>query len=167
MATNFKVGEKNPVVNVLSYNNSEAFEEAKSMMIGKEKISSFFDLDIEGKPVIRMESNTRNRFPLQFNQSVLDWYMKYLSEGTYEDFGIDPTAIEKTDSTPNDFRKMILKEFVESGIKVQFTPEFRERRGRLSGIATFRYGSIFFYMDRTEDVVEYLSLKFYILFFRH
>lgn len=160
MKLNFNIGVQTPANNSLPYNNTEAFQEAKSMMARKERISAFFDLDSEGYLVIRMESNTTNRFPLQINQSVLDWIMRYLEKGEKEDFGIDPTQVEKTDITdPNEFRKEMLMKFIESNIKVQFIPEFRDKRGRLSGTANFRNGSFFFYMDRTEEIVEYLREK--------
>lgn len=43
--------------------------------------------------------------------------------------------------------------------RIQFTPEFRDRTGKLSATASFPYGQIFFFMERDQELVEYLRGK--------
>ena len=53
----------------------------------------------------------------------------------------------------------MLKLFVESKVNMQFTPEFRDRRGQLTAVVNFNFGNIFFFVNRDEDIVSYLQEK--------
>ena len=84
--------------------------------------------------------------------------MNYLLKGEAEDFNVKPDAVAKSEETDaNKFRKDMLKLFVENGIgNIQFTPEFRDRTGKLTAVANFRNGTILFFMERDEEITSYL-----------
>ena len=139
------------------YNNVAAHEELKSMMSRFDRLNIFFDIDEDGYEVIKVESTYVKRFAYQLNDKSANWLMTYLSTGKSEDFGVEP----KSDQTNgNEYRKNMLKLFVESkAVNIQFTPEFRDRRGQLTAVANFKFGNIFFFVNRDEDIASYLQEK--------
>ena len=143
------------------YNNVAAHEELKSMMSRFDRLNIFFDIDEEGYEVIKVESTYVKRFAYQLNGESANWLMTYLSTGKSEDFGVEPSEVQKSDQVNgNDYRKNMLKQFVESKVvNIQFTPEFRDRRGQLTAVANFKFGNIFFFVNRDEDIVSYLQEK--------
>ena len=143
------------------YNNVAAHEELKSMMSRFDRLNIFFDIDEDGYEVIKVESTYVKRFAYQLNDESANWLMTYLSTGKSEDFGVEPSEVQKSDQTNgNEYRKNMLKLFVESkAVNIQFTPEFRDRRGQLTAVANFKFGNIFFFVKRDEDIVSYLQEK--------
>ena len=139
------------------YNNVAAHEELKSMMSRFDRLNIFFDID----EVIKVESTYVKRFAYQLNDKSANWLMTYLSTGKSEDFEVEPSEVQKSDQTNgNEYRKNMLKLFVESkAVNIQFTPEFRDRRGQLTAVANFKFGNIFFFVNRDEDIVSYLQEK--------
>lgn len=136
-------------------------EELKSMMSRFDRLNIFFDIDEDGYEVIKVESTYVKRFAYQLNDESANWLMTYLSTGKSEDFGVEPSEVQKSDQTNgNEYRKNMLKLFVESkAVNIQFTPEFRDRRGQLTAVANFKFGNIFFFINRDEDIVSYLQEK--------
>ena len=143
------------------YNNVAAHEELKSMMSRFDRLNIFFDIDEDGYEVIKVESTCVTRFAYQLNDKSANWLMTYLSTGKSEDFGVEPSEVQKSDQTNgNEYRKNMLKLFVESkAVNIQFTPEFRDRRGQLTAVANFKFGNIFFFVNWDEDIVSYLQEK--------
>jgi sugar (pentulose or hexulose) kinase len=78
-----------------------------------------------------------------------------------EDFEVNPTNIKKSEiEDANQFREEMLILFINGEMgRIQFTPEFRDRTGKLSATASFPYGQIFFFMERDQELVEYLRGK--------
>ncbi|WP_289158048.1 hypothetical protein [uncultured Muribaculum sp.] len=87
--------------------------------------------------------------------------MGYLKEGKTEDFNFDPMQVEKTEyADANTFKTEMLKMFVDNKLgNIQFTPQLRDRSGKLSAVASFRHGIISFRVERTEELCEYLRDK--------
>lgn len=143
------------------YNNVAAHEELKSMMSRFDRLNIFFDIDEYGYEVVKVESTYVKRFAYQLNDASANWLMAYLSTGKDEDFGIEPSEAQKSDQTNGyEYRKNMLKSFVETkAVNIQFTPEFRDRRGQLTAVANFKFGNIFFFINRDEDIVSYLQEK--------
>lgn len=143
------------------YNNLEAHNEVKAMMIRGERVQFYLTIDRYGYEAIRIESKTTKNFAYQLNQESFNWIMKYLMNGETEDLTVKPDEVVKSEETDaNKFRKDMLKLFVENGIgNIQFTPEFRDRQGKLTATATFRNGVILFFIERDEDITEYLREK--------
>lgn len=143
------------------YNNAAAHEELNAMMTRFDRINAFFDIDEDGYEVVKVESTYVKRFAYQLNDESANWLMTYLSTGKSEDFGVEPSDVQKSDQTNgNEYRKNMLKLFVESkAVNIRFTPEFRDRRGQLTAVANFKFGNIFFFINRDEDIVSYLQKK--------
>lgn len=144
-----------------TYNNVEAHNELKGMMNRSERIQLYFTIDRFGCEAIRVESKTTQGFNYQMNQTSFDWLMSYLMKGETEDINVNPSEIEKSEIEEADsFRESMLKLFIENGIgRIQFTPEFRDHSGRLTATATFRHGTILFFVKRTEELTNYLRGK--------
>lgn len=157
---NFNINGIMPNV-VESYNNIEAHNELKAMMNRGERVQLYFTIDRFGYEAIRVESKTTKNFAYQLNQESFNWVMKYLMNGETEDLTVKPDKVIKSEEKDaNNFRKDMLKLFVENGIgNIQFTPEFRDRQGKLTATATFRNGVILFFIERDEDITEYLREK--------
>ena len=143
-----------------TYPNAEAHQELKAMMNRGEKITVNFYLNKDGYEVVYVESRTTQSFQYILTEAGLNWLIGYLKKGETEDFNVNPTSLTKSDEeSVNSYRKNMLKAFVENKIgNIQFTPEFRDRTGRLSATANFPKGTILFYVERDEDITEYLSL---------
>ena len=144
-----------------SYNNTAAHTELKAMMNRNERLTLYFTIDRYGYEAIRVESKTTKNFAYQINQVAFAWVMNYLMRGETEDFNVNPDAVAKSEETDaNKFRKDMLMLFVENGIgNIQFTPEFRDRTGKLTAVANFRNGTILFFMERDEEITDYLREK--------
>ena len=88
------------------YNNVAAHEELKSMMSRFDRLNIFFDIDEDGYEVIKVESTYVKRFAYQLNYKSANWLMTYLSTGKSEDFGVEPSEVQKSDQTNgNEYRK--------------------------------------------------------------
>ena len=86
--------------------------------------------------------------------------MKYLKEGETEDFGTKPENVEAyKEDDDNDFQLQIFKQLIESGKVLQFVPTFRETNGYISATSSYMKGKIFFRLERTDSLVEYLQEK--------
>ena len=88
------------------YNNVAAHEELKSMMSRFDRLNIFFDIDEDGYEVIKVESTYVKRFAYQLNDESANWLMTYLSTGKSEDFGVEPSEVQKSDQTNgNEYRR--------------------------------------------------------------
>ena len=144
-----------------SYNNTAAHTELKAMMNRNERLTLYFTIDRYGYEAIRVESKTTKNFAYQINQEAFAWVMNYLMKGETEDFNVKPDAVAKSEEIDaNKFRKDMLKMVVENKIgNIQFTPEFRDRTGKLTAVGNFRNGTILFFMERDEEITDYLREK--------
>ena len=118
----------------------------------------FLCIDHNGYESLRIESSTTKRFTYQLTQEGLDWVLGYLTKGIVEDNSLDPTPSAKSDETnDNDFRKKMLMAFVEANVgNFQTLPAFLDRPGRLTTTASFRNGSIIFFLDRDDEIEGFL-----------
>ena len=141
-----------------SYDNTAAHTELKAMMNRNERLTLYFTIDRYGYEAIRVESKTTKNFAYQIGQEAFAWVMNYLMKGETEDFNVKPDAVAKSEERDaNKFRKEMLKLFVENGLgNIQFTPEFRDRTGKLTAVANFRNGTVLFFMERDEEITSYL-----------
>lgn len=140
------------------YNNNEAHNELKAIMNRHERISISFSIDKDGYEIVYAESKTTAWFKYRLNAESFAWIMRYLTSGETEDFNVKPMELAKTEyENPDAFKSDMLKMFVENKLgNLQFTPEIRDRSGKLSAIASFRHGIVSFRVERTEEMTEYL-----------
>lgn len=143
------------------YPNTEAHAELKAMMMRGERVNISFGIDRFGFEVAYPQSKTTDWFGYQLNPESMAWILHYLTNGEMEDFNVNPTEVVKSEyATKNDFLTDILKMFIENKLgNIQFTPEIRDRSGKISAIASFRHGIVSFRVERTEQMTEYLRDK--------
>lgn len=151
---------KNLFSEVKAYNNEAAHNELRSMMERGERLKMFFCVDSYGYECLKIESNTTTRFTYQLTQEGMDWIIDYLTQGNVDDNNLDPTPKEKTEETSDNFRKKMLMAFVEAKVgNFQTLPAFLSRPGRLTSTASFKYGSIMFFLERDEEIEDFLRDK--------
>jgi hypothetical protein len=81
--------------------------------------------------------------------------MQYLNTGNVNS-PYEPTPMAPIEVDSNSYRVDILKLFINAGKKIQWTPLFRERNGKLSCSHIAKYGKVFFYVDYTEELINWL-----------
>jgi len=143
-----------------SYDNNGAHDELKRIMQRGENLSVKFGTDKENYPYAWCESSSTSGFKYRLIQPGLNWISNYLSISKDEDFNVNPKDVEPFgESEDNNFQLQIFKQLIESGKKLKFTPLFREKNGYISATANFMRGWIFFRLERTDELVEYLQEK--------
>lgn len=141
-----------------AYPNTEAHAELKAMMMRGERVNLSFGIDRLGYEVAYPQSKTTDWFSYQLNPENMAWILRYLTNGETEDFNVKPTELVKSEyATKNEFIADMLKMFVENELgNIQFTPEIRDRSGKISAIASFRHGLVSFRVERTDEMCDYL-----------
>lgn len=143
-------------INVAKYDNSSAYDELQAMMKQDKPISVRFGLK-DNYPCVYVENRNTRCFPYQIKEKSLNGFLHYLETGEITDFDPDPMKLDEiSDEEANKFRESIFKEFVESGIDIQYTPTFREYNGYTTGLVTLRKGTIFLSTKRTTEFMEFL-----------
>ena len=148
------------VPQVKKYDNEGAHNAIKSMMQRKETLSIRLYTNKENYPCIWVESLNVAGFKYHVNPDSFNWIYNYLKTGESEDKGINPNELNpyKADED-NNFQLSILKQLIESGKRVQFVPLFREVNNYINATSAFLRGKIFFRLERTEELMEYLREK--------
>lgn len=137
------------------YDNKGAYQTLQEMMNRKEVINVKFFADKQGYPCAWIESANVAGFKYILKNESFAGLMKYLIKGEVSDFDAAPIQIE-TVNDPRDFQLNLFKQFVESGRKIQYVPLFREANGYVSANIPFFKGKIFFRVERTSELLDYL-----------
>ena len=146
---------KQPVV---PYDNEGACSELlKDMQRGDNLTIKFYE-DNEGYACAQVESKNVSSFKVRLNPSIFTWITQYLETGK-STTQYDPTSMKPIDTDPEDFKANMLKLFVNGGKTIQWTPQFRERNGKLSGTHIAKHGKIYFYVERSEELIDWLREK--------
>ena len=148
------------VPQVEKYDNQGAHNAIKSMMQRKETLSIRLYTDKDNYPCIWIESYNVAGFKYYVTPISFKWIYTYLTTGESEDGGIQPTELNPYQAgEDNNFQLSILKQLIESGKRVQFVPLFREVNNYISATSAFLRGKIFFRVERTEELLDYLREK--------
>lgn len=141
-----------------AYPNTEAHAELKAMMMRGERVNLSFGIDRLGYEVAYPQSKTTDWFSYQLNPENMAWILRYLTNGETEDFNVKPTELVKSEyATKNEFIADMFKMFVDNKLgNIQFTPQLRDRSGKISAIASFRHGLVSFRVERTDEMCDYL-----------
>lgn len=137
------------------YDNRGAYKTLQDMMSRKEVINVKFYADKQGDPCAWIESANVAGFKYILKNGSFAGLMKYLVKGEVSDFDADPMQTE-TVNDPKGFQLNLFKRFVESGRKIQYVPLFREANGYVSANIPFFKGKIFFRVERTSELLDYL-----------
>lgn len=151
----FKItGTNVPVSNV--YDNEGAHNQIKLMMQKGEILSIKFFTTKDSYPCAWIESAGVAGFKYLLTEEGLTWLFNYLTQGSTEDFGVNPMEAQPYKEGEEDIQLSVVKQIAESS-KIQWTPLFRERNTTtISGYKGYLKGKIHFRLPRTEELLDYL-----------
>ena len=144
-----------PAQAVAQYDNEGAFQQMLSMMKRGERIDLKLFTSKDNHPSVWAESRTVAGFRYDVSSETFESLLHYLRTGNYESF-------EKCQSEPDeldegaDFQLMVLKQFVEGGVKLQYVPQFREYADKVTASISYMKGKIIFRVNRTQELMDYL-----------
>lgn len=151
------------VISANSYDNMGAHNTVKFMMQKGEYLTVKFRMDKGGYDYAWVESRTLKGFKYQLAEEGLKWLLNYMQTGALEDNEVKPDKVTPEEEEGTDFQTEILKFFIEMKFKVQCTPTFRETSGYINAIASFKKGKVIFKIKHTEELVDYLREKEYLI----
>ena len=137
------------------YDNDGACKELAKDMKRGDNLSIRFSRDAEGYASIWVETKNVAGYKVRLNPSILSWVMSYIEDGVAE-CQYNPEPIAPIEEDCETYKENILKLFINAGKKIQWTPLFRERNGKLSGSYISKYGKIFFYLRQTDELMDWL-----------
>lgn len=144
-----------PAQATIEYDNEGAFQQMLSMMKRGERIDFKLFTSKDNHPSVWAESRTVAGFRYDVSSESFDSLLLYLRTGNYEPF-------EKCQSEPDeldegtDFQMMIMKQFVEGGVLLQYVPQFREYTDKVTACISYQKGKILFRVNRTQELMDYL-----------
>ncbi len=141
---------------VKKYDNEGAYQTLLVMMKRKEQLAVKFYSGKDNIPCAWIESKRVQGFKYQLKSETFQGLMNYLTNGEVTDFDHNPA---ETDTLPEDadFQRMVLEQFIESNMTIQFKPLFRERPLYISGLLPCYYGKVIFQMKRSDTLLDYLT----------
>ena len=139
-----------------AYDNKGAHQALLGMMNRKEVINVKFFTDKQSYPCAWIESKGVAGFKYQLKSESFKGLLRYLAKGEVTDFDADPMNVETQSNPQEDFQLNILKMFIEGGWKIQYVPLFRESNGHVSANLPLYKGKIFFRVERTNELLDYL-----------
>ena len=80
--------------------------------------------------------------------------MRYIENG--KPFECDPVPMDAIQTDDETYKTDMLRLFVNANKTIQWTPLFRERNGKLSGTHIAKYGKVFFYVECTDELLDWL-----------
>ena len=146
-------------VATVTYDNSGAHNQLRSMMARKEHLSLNFGIDKDSYFYTMIESKTTTPFKYQLNDIGFKNLFNYLLHGECDLRNINPMIRSKTSGKSSDY---IRTELMTSLIKhnkgeFQIKPAFLDKPDRLTLTAKFPYGCILFSIPRTDEIVNRLK----------
>jgi hypothetical protein len=143
-------------IKTAKYDNQSAYEELQVMMKQDKPISVRFGVK-DNYPCVYVENRNTRCFPYQIKEKSLNGFLHYLLTGEITDFDPDPMKLDEiSDEETGKYKESMFRQFVESGINIQYTPTFREYNGYITGLVTLRKGTIFLSTKRTPEFMDFL-----------
>lgn len=140
---------------VIPYDNKGACDELTKDMGRGDNLSIKFSKDADGYSCVWVESKNVAPYKVRLNPGIFIWLMQYIETGK-TDCNYDQTPMEPIETEDNAYKVDMLKLFVKNGKTIQWKPLFRERNGKLSGTYIARYGKVFFYVNYSDELIEWL-----------
>lgn len=140
---------------VVPYDNEGACSELLKDMQRGDNLTIKFYKDNDGYACAQVESKNVSSFKVRLNPSIFAWIMQYLDTGK-STAQYDATPMEPIERELEDYKVDMLRLFVNRGKAIQWTPQFRERNGKLSGTHIAKYGKVYFYVERSEGLIDWL-----------
>ncbi len=149
----FSIPAEKPVIT--PYDNEGACAELKKDMKREDNLSVSFSKDKEGYSCVWVESKNVASYKVRLNPELFRVLMQYIETGKGME-NYDPTPMEPIEADVEVYKADMLKLFVDKGKKIQWTPMFRERNGKLSGAYIAKHGKVFFYVNYSDELIDWL-----------
>jgi hypothetical protein len=140
------------------YDNTGAQAEVEKMMKRGDKLSVKFGTTKDLHPYAWIESKNVAGFKYLLNRSRLIFLVRYIDKGEIIEYAGDPMQSD-TLKEGEDYQLYMLKQFIEGGQKLQYTPLFREYNDKISAQKAMFKGTVFFRVPRTKENLDYLREK--------
>ena len=137
------------------YDNTGAQAEVEKMMKRGDKLSVKFGTTRDQHPYAWIESKNVAGFKYLLNRSRLIFLVRYIDKGEIIEYAGDPMQSD-TLKEGEDYQLYMLKQFIEGGQKLQYTPLFREYNDKISAQKAMFKGTVFFRIPRTKENLDYL-----------
>jgi hypothetical protein len=132
-----------------AYDNEAAHRQLKLLMMQHKQL----DIKVENEEIwISCQGVTDLRYLL--NEESWQWILGYLQTGDYEDFGVFPSAVSHI--VFDGYKESKVRELHEQGCKIVSIPFIRETEPYISIIVFFKFGKLFFSIQRTDDFINFL-----------
>ena len=139
----------------IEYDNEGAFNQLLSMMKRGERIDLKFFTSKDNHPSVWAESRTVAGFRYDVSSESYDSLLHYLRTGNYESFEKCQSESDELDES-TDFQLMVMKQFIEGGMQLQYVPQFREYTDKVTASISYPKGKIVFRVNRTQELMDYL-----------
>lgn len=137
------------------YPNNEAHAEVMKMMNRGDKLSVKFGTTKTQHPYAWVESKTVAGFKYELDAERMNNLINYLATGEVSNYAGDPMQSD-TVEVSEDYQWEVMKQFIESGQTLQYTPLFREYNDKISAMKSMFKGTVFFRIPRTNENLDYL-----------
>ena len=144
-----------PAQAMMQYDNEGAFNQLLSMMKRGERIDLKFFTSKDSHPSVWAESRTVAGFRYDVSSESYDSLLHYLRTGNYESFEKCQSESDELDGG-TDFQLMVMKQFIEGGMQLQYVPQFREYTDKVTASISYPKGKIVFRVNRTQELMDYL-----------
>lgn len=140
---------------VLPYDNEGACAELNKDTDRGDNLSIRFSKDKEDYTCVWVESKNVASYKVRLNPEIFKLLMQYLETGKAV-CKYNPEPMEPIEADDETYKVDMLKLFVNNGKNIQWTPLFRERNGKLSGTYIARHGKVFFYVNYSDELIDWL-----------
>ena len=137
------------------YDNCGAHAEVMKMMNRGDKLSVKFGTTKTSHPYAWVESKSVAGFKYELDSERAENLINYLVNGEVREYAGDPMQSDTLDEG-EDYQFEVLKQFIENGQTLQFTPLFREYNNMISAVKPMFKGTVFFRIPRTPENLNYL-----------
>lgn len=137
------------------YDNNGAQAEVMKMMKRGDKLSVKFGKTKTQHPYAWVESKTVIGFKYELDAERMNNLINYMMTGEVTEYAGDPMQSDTVEAT-EDYQLEVMKQFIESGQTLQYTPLFREYNDKISAMKAMFRGTIFFRIPRTTENLDYL-----------
>lgn len=137
------------------YPNNEAHAEVMKMMTRGDRLSVKFGTTKNQHPYAWVESKTVAGFKYELDAERAKNLIKYMVTGEVSDYAGDLMQSDTLEAN-EDYQWEVMKQFIENGQTLQYTPLFREYNDRISAMKSMFKGTVFFRIPRTTENLDYL-----------
>ncbi len=140
------------------YDNNGAHAEVEKMMKRGDKLSVKFGTTRDLHPYAWIESKNVAGFKYLLDETRLFNLIHYIDKGEVAEYTGNPMNSD-TLNEGEDYQLYLMKQFIECGQKLQYTPLFREYNDKISAQKAMFKGTVFFRIPRTKENLDYLREK--------